>query len=71
MPRGRQSHQFELFFEANGDRVDEEGCRFTGPRPYPEDMFIGLGGGVGKARFLPFCRIETGTEDPIVLTVPF
>ena len=37
---------------------DEEGCRFTGPRPNPEDMFIGLGGGVGETRFLPFCRVE-------------
>ena len=62
---------FELFLETNGHRVDEEGCRFTVPSPNPEDMFIGLGGGIGKARFLPFCRFETWAKDPVLLTVPF
>ena len=52
--RGGQ-RQLELFLETNGHRVDEEGCRLTVPRPNPKDMFIGLGGGIGKARFLPFC----------------
>ena len=56
-------------FEANGHCIDEEGW-FTFPRPNPEDMFIGLGGGVGKARFLPLCRVETGAKDSVHLTLP-